>query len=206
MLKKNIRYLKRIYKSRKAHQNQKYMKVSKGSLVDNPSLSLKNAKTNKTYLEIGENSIVQGNFVFGTEPGEIVIGNNTFIGGGLFICIDGISIDNDVLISWGCTIADNNSYSVVWQERQHNVRDWKRGMDENKIDFYKNWANVKKSKVVIKDKAWIGFNSIILKGITIGEGSIVAAGSVVTKDVAPFTVVAGNPSVVVKSILSSSNT
>jgi len=52
--------------------------------------------------------------------------------------------------------------------------------------------------VNIKDNVWIGCNSIITKGVTIGEGAVVAAGSVVTKDVPPKTVVGGNPAKVIK--------
>ncbi|MCX6595981.1 MAG: DapH/DapD/GlmU-related protein [Acidobacteria bacterium] len=47
--------------------------------------------------------------------------------------------------------------------------------------------------VVIGDHAWIGYRALVLPGVTIGEGAVVAAGAVVTKDVAPFTIVAGNP-------------
>lgn len=54
--------------------------------------------------------------------------------------------------------------------------------------------------VVIEDKAWIGCGSFILKGVTVGRGAIVAAGSVVTKDVPPQTVVAGNPARVVRDL------
>lgn len=50
----------------------------------------------------------------------------------------------------------------------------------------------------IKDNAWIGMSAIILKGVTVGEGAIVAAGSVVTKDVPPHTIVAGVPARVIK--------
>ncbi len=53
---------------------------------------------------------------------------------------------------------------------------------------------------MIVNKVWIGFNVIILKGVTIGEGAIVAAGAVVTKDVSAWTIVAGNPAVVVKKL------
>ncbi|WP_331272794.1 DapH/DapD/GlmU-related protein [Motilibacter deserti] len=53
--------------------------------------------------------------------------------------------------------------------------------------------------VVIEDDVWIGANVVILPGRTISTGSIVGAGSVVTKDVPPRTVVAGNPAVVVKN-------
>jgi Acetyltransferase (isoleucine patch superfamily) len=54
--------------------------------------------------------------------------------------------------------------------------------------------------IVLEDDVWIGSGSIILKGITIGEGSVVAAGSVVTKDVSPNVIVGGNPARVLKEI------
>lgn len=54
--------------------------------------------------------------------------------------------------------------------------------------------------IVIEDKAWIGINSTILPGVRIGYGAIVGAGSVVTKDVPPMTVVAGNPALFIKGI------
>ena len=54
--------------------------------------------------------------------------------------------------------------------------------------------------IVIEDKAWIGINSTILPGVRIGYGAIVGAGSVVTKDVPPMTVVAGNPARFIKGI------
>ena len=54
--------------------------------------------------------------------------------------------------------------------------------------------------IKICDNAWIGMNCIILKGVTIGEGAIVGAGSVVTKSVPPWTIVGGNPAKVIKEI------
>lgn len=47
--------------------------------------------------------------------------------------------------------------------------------------------------VVIGDRVWIGYRALILPGITIGEGAVVAAGSVLTRDVEPYTIVAGSP-------------
>jgi acetyltransferase-like isoleucine patch superfamily enzyme len=56
------------------------------------------------------------------------------------------------------------------------------------------------SPVVIENDAWIGCMSIVLKGITIGEGAIVGAGSVVTKPIPPYSIVAGNPAQIVREI------
>ena len=52
--------------------------------------------------------------------------------------------------------------------------------------------------IIIKDDVWIGSNAILLKGITIGEGAVVAAGSIVTKNVEPYSIVAGVPAKIVK--------
>ena len=60
-------------------------------------------------------------------------------------------------------------------------------------------------QVVIEDDAWIGFKSSVLKGVTIGRGAIIAAGSVVTKDVPPFTLVAGNPAKVIRELSEQDN-
>ncbi|MGM7449656.1 acyltransferase, partial [Idiomarina sp. ST20R2A10] len=56
------------------------------------------------------------------------------------------------------------------------------------------------SPVRICDDAWIGAAAMVLRGVTIGQGAIVAAGAVVTRDVAPFSIVAGNPAVLVREL------
>ena len=63
-----------------------------------------------------------------------------------------------------------------------------------------NWSIVKTKPIIIEDDVWIGFGTIILKGVKVGKGAIISAGSVVTKDVESFTVVAGNPAQLVKKI------
>ena len=57
----------------------------------------------------------------------------------------------------------------------------------------KSLTGVEEAPIVIEDDAWIGFGSAIMKGVTIGRGAIVGACSVVTNDVPPYTMVAGNP-------------
>ncbi len=181
-------------------ENNSYISYPQNTNTQNLSLQVRNPQENKIYLTIGENSLISGSFIFEIKTGKITIGSRTFIGGGTFICIDEIQIGDDVMFSWGCTVADNNSHSHIWAERKNDVLDWKKGIDENKLGFYKDWENVKYAKIIIKNKAWIGFNSIILKGITIGEGAIIGAGSVVTRDVPDWTIVAGNPAKIIREI------
>jgi acetyltransferase-like isoleucine patch superfamily enzyme len=69
-------------------------------------------------------------------------------------------------------------------------------------DYHKIYVNEKISNppnsVVIEDDVWIGSRATILKGVKIGKGSVVASNSVVTKNVEPYTLVAGNPAIVKK--------
>lgn len=60
-------------------------------------------------------------------------------------------------------------------------------------------AYVGKGDTIINDGAWIGMRAMIMPGVTIGEGAIIASGALVTKDVAPYTIVAGNPAVPIKT-------
>lgn len=143
-------------------------------------------------ITIGLRTMVSATISFDRDNAIVTIGDRTFIGASDIVCASRVTIGDDVLISWGCTIVDHNSHSLVWEERKDDVINWMAGR--------KDWQNVKVSPVKIGNKAWIGFNSIILKGVSIGEGAIVAAGSVVTKDVPPFTVVAGNPARIVRSM------
>lgn len=141
---------------------------------------------------IGDDSMVDCNICCDRAGATFKIGSRVFIGASLLVAAENITIGDDVLMSWGCTIVDHNSHSLSFPSRANDVADWKRGS--------KDWSSVVVKPVIISNKAWIGFGVIILKGVTIGEGAVVGAGSVVTKDVAPWTVVAGNPARFIKNI------
>ena len=64
-------------------------------------------------------------------------------------------------------------------------------------ETYESFAKGK-GDIVVEDDAWIGFGSIIMSGVTIGKGAVIAAGSVVTKDVPPYAIVGGVPAKVIK--------
>ncbi len=186
--------------SNQSYIDSGFVKIGQGTLQPNLSVRIRLEHEGKTFLTIGKNSVISGNYVFENENGSIKIGDRTFIGGGNFISINNIEIGDDVLISWGCTFMDNNAHSLQCEERKNDVLDWKRGIEEKNVGAYKNWAHVESAPIVIKDKAWIGFDVVILKGVIVGEGAVVAARSVVTKDVPPFTVVAGNPAQIIKTL------
>lgn len=144
------------------------------------------------YLSIGEQSLVRSQIALECAGASLLIGDRTFVGRGLISVAERVEIGSDVMISWGVTIADHNSHSLRFSERMQDVANWMQGR--------KDWASVKKKGVTIHDKAWIGFNVIVLKGVTIGEGAIIGAGSLVTRDVPAWTVVAGNPARVIREI------
>jgi len=179
---------------------KKHALAPSSSNIDGVFLDVRNPKDGTKYLEVGDDSLITGKFVFETTEGKIRIGSRTFIGGGLFISTECIEIGDDVMFSWGCTVMDNDAHSVHWKHRKDDVIQWKKGLDEHTLGKFKNWEHVKRKKIVIKNKAWIGFDCIILKGVTIGEGAVVAAGSVVVKDVPDWTIVAGNPAQQIKVI------
>lgn len=199
--------LKSIYKKyRKAKQLKAaaaYINLHPDAVLgENFNLELHAPQNGHTYLSIGEKSMIDSSFVFETESGHISVGNRVHIGGGTqLISRDGITIGNDVIIAWNCTIYDHNSHSVLWEERKDDVTlEWESAKSGNSPLCNKNWSVVKSAPIHICDKAWLGFGVTVLKGVTIGEGAVVAAGSVVTKDVPSYTVVGGNPAAVIRTL------
>lgn len=143
-------------------------------------------------VRVGERTIVNCRIAFDSPDGQIDIGDRCYIGASLLVCHTSIKIESDAIISWGVTVVDHDSHALDWSQRSTDVIDW----HENK----KDWRHVKIRPVHIEEKVWIGFGASILKGVRIGAFSVVAAGSVVTKDVPPYSLVAGNPARVVRSL------
>jgi acetyltransferase-like isoleucine patch superfamily enzyme len=143
-------------------------------------------------LSIGERSIIEASLLYDREGATISIGARTFIGGSMLVSAEQIQFGDDVLMAWGGTIVDHDSHSLDWKQRREDVAAWYEGR--------KDWTHVDRAPVRICDKAWIGFNVSILKGVTVGEGAVVAACSVVTHDVEPYTLVGGNPSRLIRRL------
>jgi len=146
----------------------------------------------RNRLRVGEGTVMGASIAFQREGAEVVIGQNSSINTSLIDCAERVEIGDDVLVSWACSITDHDSHSPIWSERSNDVRDTLRDT--------KDWTHVASQPVKIGDKCWIGMHSLILKGVEIGEGAIVAAGSVVTKSVPAWTIVGGNPARLIREI------
>ena len=138
------------------------------------------------HLEIGEDGWIQGRLILEQASSRIRIGNRVAIGGGTILdCAGEIVLEDDVMVSYDCILADSDNHSLLFAERSQDVLNWKRG--------FHDWSKAAIRPIHIGRGAWIGARACILKGVCIGEGAVVGMGSVVTREVAPWTVVAGNP-------------
>lgn len=125
---------------------------------------------------------------------RLLVGDNVYIGDDCIIsCAERIEIGCFALLAHGVQVFDNDTHPTDPLSREQDymaVREQPSGPR----------PPVASAPVWIGDRAWVGFNSIVLKGVRIGEGSIVGAGSVVTSDVPSHTVVAGSPARIVKKL------
>jgi acetyltransferase-like isoleucine patch superfamily enzyme len=142
--------------------------------MDNCRIYLENSELHTT----GDVTIYPGCKIMATHSSSIIIKNGTKINGNSSIlCKKKVEIGENCFISRGVIIRDDDGHSFS-------------------TDGSKPIKNIK--EVIIKNNCWIGMNSIILKGVTIEDGGVIAAGSVVTKDVKKNTLVAGVPAKLIK--------
>ena len=154
-----------------------------------------NCNNIKTLITIDESTHIRGELLVFAYGGKINIGRYCYIGEGTRIWSgDSVFIGNNVLISHNVNIIDTNSHEINHQERAEGFRQ----LITN--GHAKVKGDIRTAPIIINDHAWISFNASILKGVVVGEGAIVAASAVVTKDVPPWSVVAGNPAVVIKQL------
>jgi acetyltransferase-like isoleucine patch superfamily enzyme len=138
-------------------------------------------------VTIGKYALLRPANMYGGDIGEgLRIGNNSNIGPYSYVgCSGYIEIGDNVMISPRVSIyAENHNYPLT----SIPIKD----------------QGVTRGFVKIENDCWIAANSVILSGVTIGRGSVVAAGSVVTKDVPPYSIVAGVPAIIIKKRLNNS--
>jgi acetyltransferase-like isoleucine patch superfamily enzyme len=155
---------------------------------------IRNALGDSSRIVIGANSHIRGELMLFGHGGRISIGEWCYVGDGTRIwSASSITVGNRVLISHSANIFDNLTHPIGAAARHEQVRQiFKHGHPRE--------IALDESPVRICDDAWIGAGAMVMRGVTVGQGGIVAAGAVVTKDVPAFSVVAGNPAVLIREL------
>jgi acetyltransferase-like isoleucine patch superfamily enzyme len=127
------------------------------------------------------------------KDGRCTVGDFTLLNGAIVMAEELVEVGSHCLISWGVGIADSDFHPLEPAQRL---------IDSQALaPFFKDRParpKLKTAPVRIGNNVWIGMNAVILKGVTIGDNSVVAAGAVVTRSVPTNTIVAGNPASTVK--------
>jgi acetyltransferase-like isoleucine patch superfamily enzyme len=129
-------------------------------------------------FEIGKDTLIEDFSTINNQVGPVYIGDRSLIGISSVI-IGPVKIGNDVMLA----------QHVVMSGLNHLYED---------VNISINQQPVKTAEIIIEDEVWIGANVVITAGTRIGKHAVVAAGSVVTKDVPPYSVVVGNPARILK--------
>jgi acetyltransferase-like isoleucine patch superfamily enzyme len=146
-------------------------------------------------VEYGRGASTYLGTMFDVGPeGRVTLGDFALVHGARIICDSEITIGDHALISWNVVLMDTYRLPTNPAIRRDELQ--RVPLRESRIAA----ANVPARPLRIGHAVWIGFDSCVLPGVTIGEGSIVGARSVVTNDVPPFTIVAGNPARVVRAL------
>jgi acetyltransferase-like isoleucine patch superfamily enzyme len=146
---------------------------------------IRNIAGDSKRIVIGRDSIILG---------EIQLGDWCYVGEQSRIWSAGsIVIGNRVLIAHAVNIFDNLTHPIRATERHAQFKEIAKAGHPREISLGER-------PVRIEDDAWIGAGAFVLRGVTIGTGAIVAAGAVVTKDIAPYCLAAGNPATVVREL------
>ncbi len=141
---------------------------------------------------IGENAMISGTLA-SEHHGKITMGKWTYLRENSYIgCVNEVTIGDYTSIADYVVVMDNNNHPVHPEDRRIKSGS-RKGSD------FRKWRHSDSAPIIIEENVWIGSFSRICKGVRIGANSIVAANSVVTKDVPPNCIVAGNPARVVKT-------
>jgi len=159
-----------------------------------PTASIENLCRDPNSIVIGAHTHVRGQLLTFWNGGSIRIGKWCYVGEASRIWSQAaISIGDHVMIAHAVDIHDTDSHPLDWEERRRDSEAILSGR-------YHLPTQTLSEAITIEDDAWIGYKASILKGVRIGRAAIVAAGAVVTRNVDPATVVAGNPARVVASL------
>ena len=145
-------------------------------------------------LIIGANCTMDGvHFAVGQE-GKVIIGDYCYFTNAVLLCELELHLGNYVVIGWNATIADTDFHPLAPAER---IAD---AVACSPLGKGRPRPPIPRKPVVVEDDVWIGPNATILKGVRIGRGAFIEAGSLVTRDVPPRARVLGNPAQVIGEV------
>jgi acetyltransferase-like isoleucine patch superfamily enzyme len=146
-------------------------------------------------VDIGPGASTYLGTMFDVGPeGSVRLGNYTLVHGARIICDARIEIGDYSLLSWNVVLMDSYRLPFDPAARRSELE-----AVHGRIRPYVE-SHVPARPITIGPNVWIGFDACILPGVTIGEGSIVGARSVVVEDIPPYTIVAGNPARIIRRI------
>jgi acetyltransferase-like isoleucine patch superfamily enzyme len=144
-------------------------------------------------VEIGPNTAIRG-ILRNERDGRIRIGSCVYVGDGVILSAgEAIVIESGTLLAHGVQVFDNDSHPIDAQERARHFR-MILGLESS------GPSKIATAPVHIGERCWIGMQSLIMKGVTIGDEAIVAAGSVVATDIPARVLAGGNPARVIKPL------
>jgi len=153
-----------------------------------------NIAGNRDAITIGRLTHVRGELLTFAHGGQIRIGESCYIGEGTRIwSARSIRMGDHVLIAHDVTILDSLTHPIAANARREHFRQITSQGHPLQVDLGER-------PVEIGDDVWIGCMSVVLRGVTLGEGAIIGAGSVVTEDVPAWTIAAGNPARIVREL------
>ena len=183
-----MNFLRKLIRLR--NKNYKYAPTT----VLHDTARIINNLPDSSAIFIGAYTHIKGELLTFGHGGQITIGDYCYVGehSHIWSALQ-ISIGNRVLISHNVNIFDNTTHPLNPLARHQQFKSIITSGQPKKIDL-------SEQAVKIEDDAWIGCMSIIMKGVSIGQGAVIGAGSVVTADVPAYTIVAGNPARIIREI------
>lgn len=167
--------------------------LSKGARLGRTARII-NIGQQSSQIRAGAGTIIDGQLLVFPHGGQISLGEWCYVGEGTRVwSASRITIGDRVMISHNVNIFDNLTHPVSAAQRHQHFHHIATVGHPPSIDLGER-------PVTIDNDAWIAAGAMVLRGVTIGEGAIVGAGAVVTHDVAPWTVVAGNPARVIREL------
>ena len=148
-------------------------------------------------FSLGESSGIydRASFVVGSD-GAVQVGAYTVLNGTMIICNESVIIGSHCLLAWGSVITDTwTNYNAATLKKRREILRYAAEDAARRL-----LPTVAPRPVVLEDNVWVGFDSVILPGVTLGRGCIIGCKTIVSEDVQPYVVMVGDPARPVRSL------